>query len=76
MDALDYYEDRKWCPTCGGYVAYLMSVEHSFCVECGGEVRLFSQQDWESFHSEMKAKKPKGGRPRKRAVRDQDRESA
>ncbi len=68
MDQLDYYQDKKWCPSCDGYVNYLMSVEHSFCVQCGEEVRLFSEEDWESFHEGMKAKKPKGGRPRKRAT--------
>ena len=40
MDALDYYQDKKWCPACDGYVNYLMSVERSFCVQCGDEVRL------------------------------------
>ena len=43
-----------------------MSIEHSFCVECSGEVRLFSKEDWESFHDSLQARKPKGGRPRRR----------
>ena len=75
MDKLDYYQDKKWCPCCKDYVAYLMSVEHSFCVNCGGEVRLFSKEDWETFHEELKSKKPRGGRPRKKA-KDSKRESA
>ena len=61
MDNIDYYQDKKWCPSCNDYVNYLMSVEHSFCVSCGGEVRLFSKEDWEAFHEGMKAKRPKGG---------------
>jgi DNA-directed RNA polymerase subunit RPC12/RpoP len=45
MDHGDYYTDLKFCAKCGKYVPYLMGVEHSYCTECGGRVRLFSQQD-------------------------------
>ena len=62
---LDYYSDRKYCPGCDEYVSYLMSVEHSYCVQCGGEVRLFSEADWTEFNEAMQARRPKGGRPRK-----------
>ena len=65
MNRFDYYSDRKHCTTCNAYVPYLMSIEHSYCVHCGSEVRLFSQQDWESFHTNLSAKRPKAGRPRK-----------
>jgi transcription initiation factor TFIIIB Brf1 subunit/transcription initiation factor TFIIB len=65
MDQLDYYSDRKFCPECNDYVHYLMSVEHSYCVQCGSEVRLFSEKDWTAFNESMQAKRPKGGRPRK-----------
>jgi len=65
MEPLDYYNDRKFCPTCRDYRPYLMSVSKSYCVECGGEVRLFSETDWAEFHESMAAKKPRGGRPRK-----------
>jgi hypothetical protein len=41
--------ERKWCAHCGDYVRYLMSVNHSYCVQCGGRVRLFSKEDTESF---------------------------
>ena len=68
MDPLSYYSDKKWCPRCDEYVTYLMSIEHSYCVSCGDEVRLFSEEDWESFHSSMQSKRPKGGRPRKKAT--------
>lgn len=72
MDAFDYYDDKKYCPCCDAYVAYLMSIEHSFCVQCGGEVRLFSKEDWEEFHEQMKSKKPKGGRPKKTATKKRE----
>jgi hypothetical protein len=68
METPDYYSDRKFCSHCNRYVAYLMSIEHSYCAECGKEVRLFSQQDWSSFHQQMEERKPKGGRPRKSGV--------
>lgn len=75
----DYYSDHKWCPTCQEYVPYLMSIEHSYCTQCGTEVRLFSKEDWDSFHESLQSRKPKGGRPRKRTGTDGadlDRESA
>jgi hypothetical protein len=75
MDRYDYYTDQKYCPSCDKYVAYLMSIERSFCVECGGEVRLFSKEDWESFNESLSAKRPRGGRPRK-SGRQSGRESA
>ncbi|MCP3916407.1 MAG: hypothetical protein GY711_12690 [bacterium] len=65
MDNLDYYSDHKYCPTCDKYVSYLMSIEQSFCTQCGSEVRLFSKDDWQEFNESMAAKRPKGGRPRK-----------
>lgn len=71
MENLDYYSDRKFCPQCNDYVHYLMSIEHSFCAECGSEVRLFSENDWTAFNESIQAKRPRGGRPRKN-----DKESA
>ena len=65
MENFDYYSDRKHCPSCNEYVPYLMSIEHSFCTHCGGEVRLFSNEDWQSFNESLTARRPKGGRPRK-----------
>ncbi len=61
----DFYNDRKYCPTCFGYVSYLQSMEQSYCVQCGSIVRLFSEEDWTSFHESLKERRPKGGRPRK-----------
>ena len=76
MKDLDYYSDKKWCPDCENYVSYLMSVEHSYCVDCGGEVRLFSKEDWEAFSEKMATRRPKGGRRRKAGGGDGRRESA
>lgn len=73
MDYPDFYSDQKYCHTCEGYVPYLMSMDHSYCVHCGERVRLFSESDWKEFHESMKARRPKGGRPRKNKT---DKESA
>lgn len=70
MERFDYYTDRKFCPSCRTYVAYLMSIEHSYCAQCGCEVRLFSEEDWRSFNDSLQAKRPKGGRPRKSSGRE------
>jgi len=65
MDNFDYYSDRKFCSHCNDYVSYLMSIDHSYCVGCGNEVRLFSKDDWTAFNESIQARRPKGGRPRK-----------
>jgi hypothetical protein len=65
--------NRKWCPACDRYVAYLMSITTSSCVECGGEVRLLSTVDWESFSESMDARRP---RPRRRKKAGGERKSA
>lgn len=49
MSNQDYYGERKWCDNCRTYVRYLMSVDHSFCTDCGHKVRLFSQDDARRF---------------------------
>ena len=64
-DRKDFYSDQKWCPSCDRYVAYLMSVTTSYCVECGGEVRLLSKEDWESFAESMEARRPRSRRSKK-----------
>jgi len=45
MGNTDFYGERKWCDSCKDYVRYLMSVDHSYCVQCGHRVRLFSRED-------------------------------
>ncbi len=66
MNKPDFYKDKKFCAECEGYVNYLMGLEFSYCVTCGGRVRLFSKQDWENFNDTISRGRPKGGRPRKK----------
>jgi hypothetical protein len=42
-----------------------MSLDRSYCIECGERVRLFSGEDWSEFNETITRQKPKGGRPRK-----------
>ena len=60
----DFYDDRKYCHDCQDYVPYLMSMEHSYCANCGTQVRLFSKEDWGAFSASIAPKQKKGGRPR------------
>ena len=71
----DFYSDRKYCDACQKYVSYLMSIEASYCVECGGEVHLFSKDDWQDFNENLQARRTKGGRPARKQL-DRDKESA
>ncbi len=45
----EFYSESKWCDACKTYVRFLMSVNHSYCVGCGGRVRLFNRDDGRSF---------------------------
>ena len=45
----EFYTESKWCESCKTYVPFLMSVNHSYCVHCGGRVRLFSRDDSTNF---------------------------
>lgn len=49
MNSGDYYQEKKWCEACDDYVRYLMSVDHSYCIDCGGRVKLFNHKDKEHF---------------------------
>ena len=40
-----FYRETKWCEACSAQVRYLASVDHSFCVQCGGKVRLFANDE-------------------------------
>jgi anaerobic ribonucleoside-triphosphate reductase len=42
-DRSEFYDEQKWCEQCKTYVRFLMSVNFSYCVHCGGRVRLFSR---------------------------------
>ncbi|MEW6073184.1 MAG: hypothetical protein AB1726_11420 [Planctomycetota bacterium] len=72
MEPTDFYNDRKYCQACRAYVPYLQSLEQSWCAICGSKVRLFSDDDWKSFHNSLKDRH-KGGRPRRER---RDKESA
>lgn len=75
MENSSFYDDHKFCPACEQYVAYLISTDCSYCVQCGGVVRLFSEDDWTAFNDSLKARRPKGGRPRKKSS-DEDKKTA
>ena len=62
MSDQDFYGDRKYCPACDDYVSYLASIDTSYCIDCGAEVRLFSKEDWERFQSGLETRP----RPRRR----------
>lgn len=49
MQDTEFYRETKWCEQCKDYVRFLMSVNHSYCVHCGGRVRLFSRDDGRQF---------------------------
>ncbi len=56
----DFDQDKKWCEQCNAYQRYLMSVDHSFCAECGSRVRLFSKADAETFGEELTKRRWRG----------------
>lgn len=64
-----FHNETKYCPCCDTHVRFLASIEFSYCVECGGEVRLFSKDEWQAVQQILADRKPKGGRPRKGAGR-------
>ncbi|MHC4515986.1 MAG: hypothetical protein ACYTGW_14895 [Planctomycetota bacterium] len=53
----DFEHEKKWCPKCGAYRHYLMSVNHSFCVECGTQMRLFNKKDQQRFTEELQKRR-------------------
>ena len=52
-----FYAEQKWCDHCNGYVRFLMSINHSYCIECGGRVRLFNRDDGRNFHDTVQRHK-------------------
>lgn len=44
-DSPEFYREAKWCERCERYVRFLMSVNHSYCIDCGGRVRLMNPAD-------------------------------
>lgn len=57
----------KFCAACNDYCSYLASPTKSYCIQCGGEMRLMSDTDWQRLQATLEARKPKRGRKRKTA---------
>ncbi len=57
MDTSDYYREQKWCPACETYVRYLANVKQCYCVHCGTEVCLFSNDDLRQFRAELEERR-------------------
>ena len=53
----EFYNEQKYCDHCQSYVRFLMSVNHSYCIECGGRVRLFNREDKQSFQETVQRHK-------------------
>lgn len=54
---VEFYAESKWCDACSKQVRYLMSVNHSYCIECGGMVRLFHGEESGVFGDRVKLHK-------------------
>lgn len=55
VENIDYYGEKKFCKKCDKYVRFLMSIHHSYCIDCGSIVYLFSQKDKKRFFKEPAA---------------------
>ena len=53
----EFYKEVKWCDSCSDYVRFLMSISHSYCIECGGRVRLFNPNDSATFQETLQRHK-------------------
>ncbi len=53
----EFYNEQKWCDHCHQYVRFLMSVNCSYCVTCGGRVRLFNRDDTRNFQETVQRHK-------------------
>jgi hypothetical protein len=45
MERSEFDDDLRFCPTCRAYVRYLSSPSLAYCVECGGQVQIYSRED-------------------------------
>lgn len=41
----EFERETKWCEACNTSVRFLMSVHASYCVDCGGKVRMFRREE-------------------------------
>ncbi len=53
----DFEQEKKWCPKCETYRRYMVSINHSFCIECGTKMRLFSKPDQARFTEEIQKRR-------------------
>lgn len=53
----DFDRETKWCETCKSQVRFLASISASYCVACGGKVRLFSPAESVRFAEGVQRKK-------------------
>jgi hypothetical protein len=53
----EFYTEQKWCDDCNSYVRFMMSINHSYCVNCGGRVRLFNSNDSATFQETVQRHK-------------------
>ncbi len=60
MNTRDFDNDKKWCEQCNRYQRYLMSVNQSYCIECGAEVRLFNKADAAAFGEDLEKRRWRG----------------
>lgn len=56
--SFNFYDERKFCPSCEKYVHFLQNIHHSYCVDCGSVVHLMSQKEFEQMNAELQARKP------------------
>ncbi|HEX9794943.1 MAG TPA: hypothetical protein VGC54_13255 [Planctomycetota bacterium] len=57
MATTNYYEEKKFCPSCSTYVRFLQSPAASYCAECGSRVLLFNRRDRANFQAALQAQK-------------------
>mgnify|MGYP001564276206 CR=1 FL=1 len=57
MTNRDFYNETKWCESCRTYVHFVMSVNHSYCVQCGSRVKLFNKDDSRRFETEVQKRR-------------------
>ncbi|MBK8096207.1 MAG: hypothetical protein IPK26_03825 [Planctomycetes bacterium] len=53
----DFDRETKWCEACQTQVRFLASVSASYCIQCGGKVRLFSPVESVRFADAVQRKK-------------------
>ncbi len=47
--SIAFYDETKWCGACSRDVRFLMSVNHSYCIDCGNTVTMFRREAGSAF---------------------------